>query len=106
MKQPKKFLLLFLITALLSLCSCAHKEIIPSEAMAPPPPPPPIIPAKIALVLGSGSAKGFAHIGVLKILETNKIPIHMIVGASAGSLVGSFYAAGITSFQIQQLAAS
>jgi len=101
MKQRKKILLLLLIIALLSLWSCAHKEIIPSEAMAPAPPLPPPKPAMIALVLGSGSAKGFAHIGVLKILETNKIPIHMIVGASAGSLVGSFYAAGISSFHLQ-----
>ena len=58
---------------------------------------------KIALVLGAGSAKGFAHIGVLKVLEMNKVPIHMIVGTSVGSAVGSLYAYGYNSFQLQQL---
>ncbi len=106
MKAQKFSPLIFLLAFVLFLASCAHREIIPPEATAPPAPPPVPKPAKIALVLGSGSAKGFAHIGVLKILETNRIPIHMIVGASAGSLVGSLYAAGISSFQIQQLATS
>jgi NTE family protein len=100
-KRP--LLILFLVFALAS-ASCAHKEIVSPEAMAPPLPLPK--PAKIALVLGAGSAKGFAHIGVLKVLETNNIPIHMIVGASAGSVVGSFYAAGIGAFELQRLATS
>ena len=42
----------------------------------------------IALVLGGGGARGFAHIGVIKELEKNHIPINLIVGTSAGSLVG------------------
>jgi NTE family protein len=61
-------------------------------------------PAKVAVVLGAGASRGFAHIGVLKILETNKVPIHMIVGTSAGSFVGSLYAYGFTSFQLQKMA--
>ncbi len=67
--------------------------------------PPPKL-AKIALVLGAGSSKGFAHIGVLKILEENKIPIHMIVGTSAGSVVGSLYAYGMDAFSLQKLSFS
>jgi NTE family protein len=47
---------------------------------------------RVVLVLGSGSAKGFAHAGVLKVLEENHIPIDMIVGTSAGSIIGSLYA--------------
>jgi NTE family protein len=47
---------------------------------------------RVVLVLGSGSARGFAHAGVLKVLEENNIPIDMIVGTSAGSIVGSLYA--------------
>jgi NTE family protein len=54
-------------------------------------------------VLGGGAARGFAHIGVLKILESNGIPIHMIVGTSAGSFVGSLYAYGLNAYQIQKL---
>ena len=76
-----------------------------SSAPAPPPSPPPR-PAKIALVLGAGAAKGFAHIGVLKVFEIHKIPIHMIVGTSAGSFVGSFYAYGFSAFQLQTMALS
>jgi NTE family protein len=47
---------------------------------------------KIGLALGSGGARGIAHIGVIKILEKNKIPIDFIAGASAGVLVGAYYA--------------
>jgi NTE family protein len=61
-------------------------------------------PAKIAVVLGGGGSKGFAHIGVLKVLEAQKIPIHMIVGTSAGSLVGSLYASGKSAFELQGIA--
>jgi len=46
----------------------------------------------VALVLGGGGARGMAHIGVLKVLEEAKIPIDLIVGTSAGSLVGAMYA--------------
>jgi len=60
--------------------------------------------AKIAVVLGGGGSKGFAHIGVLKVLEAQKIPIHMVVGTSAGSLVGSLYASGKTAFELQGIA--
>lgn len=59
---------------------------------------------KIALVLGGGSAKGFAHIGVLRVLEQEKIPIHMIVGTSVGSLIGGIYASKPDSFQLEWIA--
>ena len=52
----------------------------------------------IALVLGGGSAKGFAHVGVLRVLEQEKIPINMIIGTSVGSLIGGLYAANPTVF--------
>ena len=48
---------------------------------------------KVGLVLGSGGARGLAHIGVIKVLLKNKIPIDIIVGASSGALIGGFYAA-------------
>jgi NTE family protein len=63
-------------------------------------------PAKIALVLGAGGSKGFAHIGVLKILESNKVPIDMIVGTSVGSFVGSLYAYGYDAYSLQKIALS
>jgi NTE family protein len=98
------------IILMLVLTSCTLKEtqspvIQPSPVVQPPVLPPPK-PAKIALVLGAGSSKGFAHIGVLKILESNKIPIHMIVGTSVGSVVGSLYAYGYNAFELQKLSFS
>jgi NTE family protein len=60
-------------------------------------------PAKVALVLGAGASRGFAHIGVLKVIESSNIPVHMIVGTSAGSFVGSLYAYGFDSFELQKL---
>lgn len=68
--------------------------------------PPPVVerpPAKIALVLGGGAARGFAHIGVIKALEAQGISPDIIVGTSAGAVVGSLYAAGLSGFQIQEL---
>lgn len=95
-----KFIVYLII--LLFFASCAPKEIKPPETIPTPLPKP----AKIALVLGAGAAKGFAHIGVLKVLTTHHIPVHMVVGTSAGSLVGCFYAYGYSPFEIQSLALS
>jgi len=81
------------ISFLLVIASC-----VPKPTITPPPKP-----AKIALVLGAGASKGFAHIGVLKVLESHKIPIHMIVGTSAGSFVGSLYAYGYDAYQLQTM---
>ena len=59
---------------------------------------------RVALVLGSGSARGFAHIGVIKALEAAKIKPDLIVGTSAGALIGAFYAAGFSGTQMEDLA--
>ena len=82
---------------LLMMVSCAAA---PKEITVPPKP------AKIAVVLGAGASRGFAHIGVLKILDLNKIPIHMIVGTSVGSFVGSLYAYGYSPYDLQAIALS
>ena len=58
----------------------------------------------IAIALGGGGAKGFAHIGVLKVLESHGIKAKIVTGTSAGSFVGSIYASGKTPFQLQQIA--
>jgi NTE family protein len=58
----------------------------------------------IALALGSGGNRGFAHIGVIKALEANGIHIDIIVGTSAGSVVGALYAGGYTGDEIEQIA--
>lgn len=58
---------------------------------------------EVILVLGSGSARGFAHAGVLKMLEKNHIPIDMIIGTSAGSIVGALYADHPSSQSLQRI---
>ncbi len=58
---------------------------------------------KIGLVLSGGGARGFAHIGVLKVLEENHIPVDYISGASMGALVGALYATGKTPAEMEKL---
>jgi NTE family protein len=58
---------------------------------------------KIGLVLSGGGARGFAHLGVLKAFQEQKIPIHAISGSSAGALVGALYANGINPDDIMKI---
>lgn len=87
---------------LLILCACKTAEA-PIGVIAPLKAERPI---KIALVLGGGAARGFAHIGVIKALEAQGIVPDLVVGTSAGSLVGALYAAGNNGFELQRLALS
>jgi len=112
LRQLCRRLLLPLAALLLAACSTLPKqpEAIPPEAVtqAPPPVAPPVAAArpmpKIALVLGGGAARGFAHIGVIKALEAQGITPDIIVGTSVGSVVGALYAAGYNGFELQKLA--
>ncbi len=92
----KKLACLSVALSFFAIVSCAPKSLVA--------PPPAKKPARVAVVLGAGGARGFSHIGVLKILETQKVPIDMIIGSSVGSLVGSIYAAGFNAFQLQAMA--
>jgi len=58
---------------------------------------------KVALVLSGGGSRGVAHIGVIRALEENQIPIDYIVGTSIGAIVGSLYASGYTADEMEQL---
>lgn len=58
---------------------------------------------KIGLVLSGGGARGFAHVGVLKVLEENQIPVDFVAGASMGGLVGALYATGRTPAEMEKL---
>ena len=110
----KGFRLLSLLLALLALplllAGCLSGGLLPSSrdpgpaVVVPAPPTPAVRPARVAVVLGAGASRGFAHIGVLKILEGSNVPIHMVVGTSAGSFVGSLYAYGYSAFELQKLA--
>ncbi|WP_066354200.1 patatin-like phospholipase family protein [Fervidicola ferrireducens] len=59
---------------------------------------------KVGLALGAGAAKGYAHIGVIKVLEKHGIPIDIITGSSIGSLIGALYASGVKVNYIESLA--
>lgn len=80
---------LFSLTTLLSGCIARKPDI---QIPATPPPARKIDHPDVALVLGGGGARGFAHVGVIEELEKNHIPVNLIVGTSAGSLVGALYA--------------
>jgi NTE family protein len=59
---------------------------------------------KVGLALGSGGARGFAHLGVIKVLEEEKIPINLIAGSSIGALVAALYASGLGIERLYKLA--
>ncbi len=73
-----------------------------AAAPAPAPAPATNVPEpKVALVLGGGAARGFAHIGVIRVLEQERIPIDRVVGTSVGSLIGALYASERDSFDLE-----
>ena len=57
--------------------------------------------AVIGLALGGGASKGFAHIGVIKVLQENNIPVTVVTGTSAGAVVGSLYASGMSADRLE-----
>jgi NTE family protein len=88
-----KLLRVFLVIAITALLtSCASAPTLPGSETTRP---------KIALVLGGGAARGFAHVGVIRALEQEKIPIDMIIGTSVGSLIGAIYASDLNSFELE-----
>jgi NTE family protein len=96
-------LLLVLSAIILNACSVMHsgKETSSGSVSNPP------VLSKdpiIGLALGSGAARGFAHIGVIKVLEANGIKPNIIVGTSAGSVISALYASGISANELQQIA--
>lgn len=59
---------------------------------------------RVALVLGAGGPRSFAHVGVIKVLEENNIDVDLVVGASAGAMIGALYASGIKASEIEKIA--
>lgn len=103
-----RFSVSMLLAAAFALAGCAAS----TPSVAPPQtptvvsaePPPVARPLRIGLALGGGAARGFAHIGVIKALEAQGIVPDVVVGTSAGSLVGALYAAGNNGFALHKLA--
>src|SRR6266568_1755372 len=98
--------------AVLVGCQTAPKPIavVPAPAVPEPEPIPlpksPPRPPRIGLALGGGAARGFAHIGVIQVLEENGIKPDVIAGTSAGSLVATLYASGKSGAELGALADS
>jgi NTE family protein len=91
--------------AAMLLGGCA--AVIQKEEVPVPPPQPVAKRApKLGLALGGGAARGFAHVGVIQVLEEAGLGPDLVVGTSAGSLVAALYASGRTGQQLQQVAES
>ncbi|MBW8760638.1 MAG: patatin-like phospholipase family protein [Burkholderiales bacterium] len=101
-----------------SFAVLAGCSVLPTQTPQPPvvvpqqPPPdipvvkPPPKPPRIGLALGGGAARGFAHIGVIQVLEEAGIKVDLVAGTSAGSLVAALYASGKSPREMQALAES
>ena len=79
---------------------------VPDVPVRPPPAPAVVqkVPPRVGLALGGGAARGFAHVGVIEVLEEAGIKPALVVGTSAGSLVAALYASGRTGQQLQATA--
>jgi NTE family protein len=71
---------------------------------APVAPPEPPRRPKVGIALGGGFARGLAHIGILKVLEEENIPVDFIAGTSVGSVIGAAYASGISAKELEEVA--
>lgn len=103
MTRLRSCLFAFLMALLVSACTT------PPPVGKPTPTPEPLptatkVPPRIGLALGGGAARGFAHVGVIQVLEEAGIRPNLVAGTSAGSLVAAIYASGKSGAQLQQVA--
>jgi len=103
-----KFLVPLVFAAFLVGCATAPApDIPPVQPLPPSQPATPAfvkIPPRLGLALGGGAARGFAHVGVIQVLEEAGIRPDLVAGTSAGSLVAAIYASGKTGSQLQRVA--
>ena len=92
------------LAGLAALSGCGSNPPSQSAASEITPTSPALAPVRIGIALGGGAAKGFAHIGVIKMLEANGFTPAVVAGTSAGSVVGALYACGMNAFELQEKA--
>jgi NTE family protein len=102
--RPPSLLTALCVAALLAACGTRQEALRDPPVAAVETPAPELPPLRIGLALGGGAAKGFAHIGAIKMLEANGIRADVVAGTSAGSVVGALYASGMDPFRIQERA--
>jgi NTE family protein len=108
LRSQRRCRLSFALLLLIPLVACQTAPPLPAAPKPPPvaePPPPKALRLpRIGLALGGGAARGFAHIGVIQVLEEAGIRPDLVVGTSAGSLVAALYAGGKTGNEMATLA--
>nr|WP_310565810.1 patatin-like phospholipase family protein [Hydrogenophaga sp.] len=82
------------------------EPVSPPVVTVPPVPEPARRPPRLGLALGGGAARGFAHVGVIQVLEQNGIRPDLVAGTSAGSLVAALYASGMNGAELERAALS
>ena len=100
--EMKKVRRLGLLLAAAVLVGCSSAPQAPSPVVELPHAAP--RPPRVGLALGGGAARGFAHVGVIQVLEEAGLKPDLVVGTSAGSLVAALYASGRNGAQLQQVA--
>ena len=105
MIRPFRLVLAFLLLGNAG-CFGITEDVSGKRAPRFEPPGPGVAPPRVALVLGSGGRRGFAHIGVLKVLTENAIRPDLIIGSSVGAVIGSLYVGGMSATEIEKLAYS
>jgi NTE family protein len=88
----RRDLLAWMATSGLAACASAPPLVAPAPVRMP----------RLGIALGGGGTRGFAHVGVLKALESHQLAPSLIAGTSAGSVVGALYASGMTGFKLQE----
>lgn len=91
--MQRRDLFAWLAASGLAACASAPPPVVPPVAVRMP---------RLGIALGGGGTRGFAHVGVLKALESHQLAPSLIAGTSAGSVVGALYASGMTGFKLQE----
>jgi NTE family protein len=110
LNKTTRFAGIALCAAVLAACSTTVQVPAVTPAVVQPQarelPAPPLRAPRLGLALGGGAARGFAHVGVIQVLEENGIRPDLLTGTSAGSLVAALYASGKTPTELERVAMS